>query len=140
VVRCGVLCWSVDWPNFPFVRRPHRGLVVWWCVGVLCAVCCVLLLLGASEASEQSERAKLSGAFSGFPLLTHAFAGVALAFSCFLLLRFSTCFLPFSFERYPGIPSLTLLLFLTVPCLLLVSLISPCAEISQRRSRFPFTC
>ena len=32
----------------------------------------------ASEASEQSERAKLSGACSGFPLLTHAFAGVPL--------------------------------------------------------------
>ena len=31
---------------------------------------CVLLLRGASEASEQSERAKLSGACSGFPLLT----------------------------------------------------------------------
>ena len=39
---------------------------------------CVLLLRGASEASEQSERAKLSGACSGFPLLTHAFAGVPL--------------------------------------------------------------
>ena len=38
----------------------------------------VLLLRGASEASEQSERAKLSGACSGFPLLTHAFAGVPL--------------------------------------------------------------
>ena len=39
---------------------------------------CILLLRGASEASEQSERAKLSGACSGFPLLTHAFAGVPL--------------------------------------------------------------
>ncbi len=39
---------------------------------------CVLLLRGASEASEQSERAKLSGSCSGFPLLTHAFADVPL--------------------------------------------------------------
>ena len=41
-------------------------------------VFCHLTLLEASEASEQSERAKLSGACSGFPLLTHAFAGVPL--------------------------------------------------------------
>ena len=49
-------------------------------VVVACWACfsCVLLLRGASEASEQSERAKLSGACSGFPLLTHAFAGVPL--------------------------------------------------------------
>ena len=33
---------------------------------------------GASEARERSERAKLSGAFSGFRLLTHAFTDVAL--------------------------------------------------------------
>ena len=45
---------------------------------------------GASEASERSERAKLSGAFSGFPLLTHVFAGVpllSLAFCCFASLH-----------------------------------------------------
>ena len=41
-------------------------------------VFCHLTLLEASEASEQSERAKLSGAIAGFPLLTHAFAGVPL--------------------------------------------------------------
>ena len=39
---------------------------------------CVLLPRGASEASEQSERAKLSGTCSGFPLLTHAFADIPL--------------------------------------------------------------
>ena len=44
----------------------------------------MLSLLEASEASEQSERAKLSGAFSGFPLLTHAFVGAPLLSQPFL--------------------------------------------------------
>ena len=38
----------------------------------------LLFVCRASEAREQSERAKLSGACSGFLLLTHAFAGVPL--------------------------------------------------------------
>ena len=61
---------------------------------------CVLLLRGASEASEQSERAKLSDAFSGFPLLTHAFVGapllsqpfLAFAGLCWSLLGFTACY------------------------------------------------
>ena len=48
----------------------------------------------ASEASEQSERAKLSGACSGFPLLTHAFAGVPLLSLVSLLLSLLSLALP----------------------------------------------
>ena len=49
-------------------------------LAAFCVFSCFLLFFvrWASEASEQSERAKLSGACSGFPLLTHAFADVPL--------------------------------------------------------------
>ena len=50
---------------------------------------------GASEASEQSERAKLSGACSGFPLLTHAFAGVPLLSLASLARQWFACCLFF---------------------------------------------
>ena len=89
---------------------------------------CVLLLRGASEASEQSERAKLSGACSGFPLLTHAFAGVpllCLAFSCFASLRVIWHFL---LNGTLALPHSLSLLFPAVPCLLMVSLVLPCAK------------
>ena len=49
----------------------------------------------ASEASEQSERAKLSGACSGFPLLTHAFAGVPLLSLASLARQWFACCLFF---------------------------------------------
>ena len=84
----------------------------------------------ASEASEQSERAKLSGAFSGFPLLTHAFAGVpllSLAFCCFASLHVVWHFLLSGTLAFPHSFSL---LFLAVPCLLLFSLVLPCTNIS----------
>ena len=93
-------------------------------------VFCHLTLLEASEASEQSERAKLSGAIAGFPLLTHAFAGVpllCLAFSCFASLRVIWHFL---LNGTLALPHSLSLLFLAVPCLLLVSLVLPCASIS----------
>ena len=83
---------------------------------------------GASEASEQSERAKLSGAFSGFSLLTHAFAGVPLlshAFSCFASLLVIWHFL---FNGTLAFPHSLALLFLAVPCLLLVSLVLSCVK------------
>ena len=90
----------------------------------------VLLLLGASEASEQSERAKLSDAFSGFPLLTHAFVGaplLSLAFCCFASLHVVRHVLlngPLAFPHSCSI------LFLVAPCLVLFSLVLPCANIS----------
>ena len=139
----------------------------------------MLLFLGASEASEQSERAKLSGAFSGFPLLTHAFVGapllsqpfLAFAGLCWLLLGFNACYycwgrakLSDAFSGFPllthafvGAPLLSLafccfaslhvvwhfllngtlafphscsILFLVAPCLVLFSLVLPCANIS----------
>ena len=82
----------------------------------------------ASEASEQSERAKLSGAIAGFPLLTHAFAGVpllCLAFSCFASLRVIWHFL---LNGTLALPHSLSLLFPAVPCLLMVSLVLPCAK------------
>ena len=91
---------------------------------------CVLLLRGASEASEQSERAKLSGACSGFPLLTHAFAGVpllSLAFCCFASLHVVWHFLLNGTLAFPHSCSI---LFLVAPCLVLFSLVLPCANIS----------
>ena len=74
----------------------------------------MLLLLGASEASEQSERAKLSDAFSGFPLLTHAFVGaplLSLAFCCFASLHVVWHFLLSGTLAFPHLFSL---LFLAV--------------------------
>ena len=88
---------------------------------------CHLTLLEASEASEQSERAKLSGAIAGFPLLTHAFAGVpllCLAFSCFASLRVVWHFLLNGSLAFPHSLSF---LFQAVPCFLLVSLVLPYA-------------
>ena len=62
--------------------------------------CSLVLSLGlASEASEQSERAKLSGAFSRFPLLTYAFAGVP----WLSVASFFACCLAFSFEWCLGV-------------------------------------
>ena len=84
----------------------------------------------ASEASEQSERAKLSGACSGFPLLTHAFAGVpllSLAFCCFASLHVVWHFLLNGTLAFPHSCSI---LFLVAPCLVLFSLVLPCANIS----------
>ena len=94
----------------------------------LVLVFCHLTLLEASEASEQSERAKLSGAIAGFPLLTHAFAGVpllCLAFSCFASLRVIWHFL---LNGTLALPHSLSLLFPAVPCLLMVSLVLPCAK------------
>ena len=85
-------------------------------------VFCHLTLLEASEASEQSERAKLSGAIAGFPLLTHAFAGVPLL--C-LVLRVIWHFL---LNGTLALPHSLSLLFPAVPCLLMVSLVLPCAK------------
>ena len=140
----------------------------------------MLLLLGASEASEQSERAKLSGAFSGFPLLTHAFVGAPLLSQPFLAFagfrwvltrviiaggeRSERAKLSDAFSGFPllthasvGAPLLSLafccfaslhvvwhfllngtlafphscsILFLVAPCLVLFSLVLPCANIS----------
>ena len=98
--------------------------------GCFCGSFCVLLLLGASEASEQSERAKLSGAFSGFPLLTHAFVGaplLSLAFCCFASLHVVWHFL---LRVTLALNRSFSLLFLAVPCLLLFSLVLPCANMS----------
>ena len=84
----------------------------------------------ASEASEQSERAKLSGAFSGFPLLTHAFVGaplLSLAFCCFASLHVVWHFLLNGTLAFPHSRSI---LFLVAPCLVLFSLVLPCANIS----------
>ena len=106
----------------------------WWLLvaafGCFCHSFCVLFLLGSSKASEQSERAKLSGAFSGFPLLPHAFAGVPLlcfAFSCFASLRVVWHFLLNGTLAFPHSCSI---LFLVAPCLVLFSLVLPCANIS----------
>ena len=73
-------------------------------------------------------RAKLSGAIAGFPLLTHAFAGVpllCLAFSCFASLRVIWHFL---LNGTLALPHSLSLLFPAVPCLLMVSLVLPCAK------------
>ena len=83
-------------------------------------VFCHLTLLEASEA--------LSGAFSGFPLLTHAFAGVpllCLPFSCFASLRVIWHFL---LNGTLALPHSLSLLFPAVPCLLMVSLVLPRAK------------
>ena len=93
-------------------------------------VFCHLTLLEASEASEQSERAKLSGAFSGFPLLTHVFVGarlLSLAFCCFASLHVVWHFLLNGTLAFPHSCSI---LFLVAPCLVLFSLVLPCANIS----------
>ena len=97
----------------------------------------MLLLLGASEASEQSERAKLSGAFSGFPLLTHAFVGaplLSLAFCCFASLHVVWHFLlngTLAFNHSCSI------LFLVAPCLVLFSLVLPCANNFLKKIALP---
>ena len=102
----------------------------------LCWVLTRVIIAGG----ERSERAKLSDAFSGFPLLTHAFVGaplLSLAFCCFASLHVVWHFLLNGILAFPRSLSL---LFLTVPCLLSYSPFLPCANISQRRPRFPFTC
>ena len=66
------------------------------------------ILLGFAELSYCWGRAKLSGAFSGFPLITHAFAVVpllSLAFSCFASLHVVWHFL---LNGTLAFPSLTL--------------------------------
>ena len=97
---------------------PSFRLLIWIAFGLFLG--CLLsfadlcwVLLGSAElsycggraerASEASERSSLvlSVGFLGLPM--HS-----LAYPCFLLLRFSACYLAFSFEWYPGTPSLTL--------------------------------
>ena len=76
------------------------------------------------------ERAKLSDAFSGFPLLTHAFVGaplLSLAFCCFASLHVVWHFLLNGTLAFPHSCSI---LFLVAPCLVLFSLVLPCANIS----------
>ena len=112
------LCWMLCFAVFLVVLSSFLAVFA-------CCYC-----WGASEASEQSERAKLSGAFSGFPLLTHAFAGVpllSLAFCCFASLHVVWHFLLSGTLAFPHSFSL---LFLAVPCLLLFSLVLPCTNIS----------
>ena len=90
--------------------------------------------------AKRAPRGLLSLAFSGFPLLAHAFPGVpllSLAFSCIaslhVLWRFLLMVPWHSLTHSP-------LFVLALPCLPLFSLVSPCANISLKRSRFPFTC
>ena len=99
---------GLSWPFFAlpglFWSFPAFSHLFWF-LSTFVGLERVSLLWGASEASEQSERAKLSGAFSGFPLLTLAFASVplpSLAFCCFVSLH------GIFFEWYLGIPSLIL--------------------------------
>ena len=90
--------------------------------------------------AKRAPRGLLSLAFSGFPLLAHAFPGVpllSLAFSCIaslhVLWRFLLMVPWHSLTHSP-------LFVRALPCLPLFSLVSPCANISLKRSRFPFTC
>ena len=103
---------------------------VWNKFGKVFGSFCVLLSLGASEASERSERAKLSGAFFGFALLTPAFAGVpllSLAFYCFAFLHVVW---HFPWNGTMAFPHSLSILLVTVPCLLLFSLVLTYANVS----------
>ena len=88
------------------------------------------LLLGFNACYYCWGRAKLSDAFSGFPLLTHAFVGaplLSLAFCCFASLHVVWHFLLNGTSAFLHSCSI---LFLVAPCLVLFSLVLPCANIS----------
>ena len=123
------LCWALL--GFAWLCWALLGFAgLCWALLAFAGFYRVLLLLGASEASEQSERAKLSDAFSGFPLLTHAFVGaplLSLAFCCFASLHVVWHFLLNGALAFPHSRSI---LFLAAPCLVLFSLVLPCANIA----------
>ena len=81
------------------------------------------------EASEQSERAKLSGTCSGFPLLTHAFAGVPLLSLASLARQWFACCLFFLLLYLASHASTALKRF---------ALSVACFHYSNMSSRFPF--
>ena len=126
------LCWSFlafSCSSLPFLVFPSLLSPLLAFAG-LCWVLTRVIIAGG----ERSERAKRASealwCFLWVSLAYPCFCWRTLAFSCFLLLRFFACCLAFSFEWYFGIPSLMLYSVLVAPCLVLFSLVLPCANIS----------
>ena len=101
-----------------------------WALLVFAGLCWALtrVIIAGGERSERAKRA--SEALWCFLWVSLGFRWRTLAFSGFLLLRFFACCLAFSLNGILAFPHSFSILFLAAPCLLLFSLVLPCANIS----------
>ena len=104
------------------------------CAFLVFAGLCWALTRVIIAGGERSERAKRASealwCFLWVSLAYPCFRWRTLAFSGFLLLRFFACCLAFSLNGTLAFPHSFSILFLAAPCLLLFSLVLPCANIS----------